>query len=127
MIADCLYTLGAESSKKRAYVLSYLEDADSCGIRVRNYLGSGVSLLFNRECAVCLIVYLFNPFPVIGSAAAGIIIRLVWVETAGLSKKDKYSKCDQMASLQKETATDGSEAGINPLAISLWKAQHLCL
>ena len=102
MIADCLYTLGAESSKKQAYVLSYLEDADSCGIRVRNYLGSGVSLLFNRECAVCLIVYLFNPFPVIGSAAAGIIIRLVWVEPAGLSKKDKYSKCDQMASLQKE-------------------------
>lgn len=127
MIADYLYTLGVESPEKRVYVLSYLEDNDSCRIRVRNYLASGVSLLFNRECAVCLIVYLFNPFPVTGSAAAEIIIRLVRVESAGLSEKDKFSKCDQMASLQKETATYGCGAGINPLAISLWKAQHLCL
>lgn len=126
MITDSRYTLVAESSEKAVFVLPVLEDTGYCRICFRHYYVSVLRLLFNSGYAGCLIVSLFNPFPATGSAAAGRIIRLNRVESLGASEKLDFQRAiKRLYGKGRQRPMDG--AGINPLAIALWKAQNRCL
>ena len=126
MITDSRYTPVAESSGKAEYVLPDLEDKGCRRVCFPRYGVPGLRLLINRRYAGCLIVSLFNPFPITGSAAAGRIIRLNRVESLEASEKLNFQCAIKWLNGKgRQRPMDG--AGINPLAIALWKAQNRCL
>lgn len=126
MITERRYTLVAKSPEKSVYLFPVLEDTGGFRVRFRHHNISGLRLLSNRGYAGCLIVSLFNPFPITGSAAAGRIIRLNRVESLGASEKTRFQcAIKRRDGRGRQRQMDG--AGINPLAIALWKAQNRCL
>lgn len=124
MIAYWRYPLQIESSKTSVKRLSNLEESHSCRVNSRSSRKSGLSSYFYKGYAVCSIVFLFNPFPVTGSAAAGRIIRLDRVESEEVSEKRCGLSTRQKGFTQENMTSDGSGTCINPLAISLWEAQN---
>ena len=126
MFMDRRYTLVAESSEKSVFLLPVLEDTDIWRICFLNHGVSGLRLLFKRGYAGYLIVSLFNPFPITGSAAAGRITRLNRVESLGASEKLNFQCAVKWLNGRGRQRPMGG-AGINPLAITLWKAQNRCL